>query len=124
MHSGKSKWAVEMTVGGQLGDSAKARCPKLTKPPLENPQSYAVYSQRRPAFRRTSVNEGSYLIQRFRVSKFGAHLKTVPEYDRRQGLKRAGPKIRLCFRGYSAYLTSLVGLKSPMLYQLSYPSTK
>ena len=30
MHSGKSKWAVEMTVGGQLGDSAKARCPNLT----------------------------------------------------------------------------------------------
>jgi len=30
MHSGKSKRAVEMTVGGQLGDSAKARCPNLT----------------------------------------------------------------------------------------------
>ena len=28
MHSGKSKRAVEMTVGGQLGDSAKARCPQ------------------------------------------------------------------------------------------------
>ena len=81
---------VEMTAGGQPGDSAKARCPQpdhsLWKTPWPQPGPVEralstsfdpalrrrLYSRRRPAPRRTAVNRFPHLIQPLLMSSFSS----------------------------------------------------